>query len=305
MKHMVFLVMFLLIFCCHLNLPGAPDLQFHFQPMSTTGTPAVYLDTFDAFTASVCILRPESRGCVELQPDLSSFSYYGHPLLLCSGDLTWFLGILGPISVMPGFWGSVLLACKSDLYRYDLTWFNIKKMVCTGPLVKPNRGQVADLSELLVDTKGPAIGREKSGACKGGPLAGGFRVRRSKFLRHWNKTRSICPFLFFFVLLYSRMRSEGSRFTWGSGGEAVFAKFCVCVRNRSQPFATVCGTAVRLSTVASASGEVQKACHVDSVAPQLYWCLQRRCLCECSVLPQSYWRLQRRCLWEWSVSQQL
>ena len=27
------------------------------------------------------------------------------------------------------------------------------------------------------------------------------------------------------------MRSEGSRFTWGSGGEAVFAKFCVCVRN--------------------------------------------------------------------------
>ena len=38
---------------------------------------------------------------------------------------------------------------------------------------------------------------------------------------------------------FSRMRSEGSRFTWGSGGEAVFAKFCVCVRNRSQPFATV------------------------------------------------------------------
>lgn len=35
----------------------APDLQFHFQPMSTTGTPAVYLDNFDAFTASVCILR--------------------------------------------------------------------------------------------------------------------------------------------------------------------------------------------------------------------------------------------------------
>lgn len=34
-----------------------PDLQFHFQPMSTTGTPAVYLDDFDAFTASVCILR--------------------------------------------------------------------------------------------------------------------------------------------------------------------------------------------------------------------------------------------------------
>lgn len=50
---------------------GAPDLQFHFQPMSTTGTPAVYLDAFDAFTASVCILRPESRGRVELLPDRS------------------------------------------------------------------------------------------------------------------------------------------------------------------------------------------------------------------------------------------
>ena len=38
---------------------------------------------------------------------------------------------------------------------------------------------------------------------------------------------------------FSRMRSEGSRFTWGSGGEAVFAKSCVCDRNRRQPFATV------------------------------------------------------------------
>ena len=37
----------------------------------------------------------------------------------------------------------------------------------------------------------------------------------------------------------SRMRSEGSRFIWGCGGEAVFAESCVCVRNRSQPSATV------------------------------------------------------------------
>ena len=40
-------------------------------------------------------------------------------------------------------------------------------------------------------------------------------------------------------VVFSRMRSEGSRFIWGSGGEAVFAESCVCVRNRSQPFATV------------------------------------------------------------------
>ena len=72
-----------------------------------------------------------------------------------------------------------------------------------------------------------------------------------------------------FLSEFSRMRSEGSRFTWGSGGEAVFAKFCVCDRNRSQPFATVCVTAVRLSTVASASGVVQKACQIDCLSPQL------------------------------------
>ena len=82
---------------------------------------------------------------------------------------------------------------------------------------------------------------------------------------------------------FSRMRSEGSRFIWGSGGEAVFAESCVCVRNRSQPFATVRNrfmTAVRPSTVASASGVVLKACEVDPLLSQLYWRLQRKCLCE-------------------------
>ena len=52
------------------------------------------------------------------------------------------------------------------------------------------------------------------------------------------------------------------------------------VRNRPQPSATVCVSAVRLSTVASASGVVPKACQVDSLSSQLYWRLQRRCLCE-------------------------
>ena len=65
------------------------------------------------------------------------------------------------------------------------------------------------------------------------------------------------------LVYFSRMRSEGSRFTWGSGGEAVFAEFCVCVRNRSQVSATVCVSAVRLSTVASVSGVVSKACQVE------------------------------------------
>ena len=59
-----------------------------------------------------------------------------------------------------------------------------------------------------------------------------------------------------------------------------FAFATATVRNRRQPSATACGSPVRLSTVASASGVVQKACQVDCLSPQLYWCLQRRCLCE-------------------------
>ncbi|CAJ1343053.1 unnamed protein product [Effrenium voratum] len=51
------------------SVSECPDLQFHFQPLSTTGTPAVFLDDFDAFTASVCILRPASRGWLRLAPD--------------------------------------------------------------------------------------------------------------------------------------------------------------------------------------------------------------------------------------------
>ena len=90
--------------------------------------------------------------------------------------------------------------------------------------------------------------------------------------------RLIC--LFIYLSVFSRMRSEGSRFTWGSGGEAVFAKFCVCDRNRPQPSATACGDAVRLSTVASVSGVDQKACQIERLSPQLYWRLQRRCLRE-------------------------
>ena len=52
----------------------------------------------------------------------------------------------------------------------------------------------------------------------------------------------------FYFINFSRMRSEGSRFIWGSGGEAVFAESCIYVGNRSRATATVCVTAVRLST---------------------------------------------------------
>lgn len=46
-----------------------PDIQFHFQPLSTSGSPAIHLDEYDAFTASVCQLRPTSRGNLTLRPD--------------------------------------------------------------------------------------------------------------------------------------------------------------------------------------------------------------------------------------------
>ena len=83
---------------------------------------------------------------------------------------------------------------------------------------------------------------------------------------------------------FSRMRSEGSRFTWGSGGGAVFAKSCVCDRNRSQPFATACGSAVRLSTVASVSGVVPKACQVES------WRRSSIGVCRGGVCESDLWR---------------
>ena len=51
---------------------------------------------------------------------------------------------------------------------------------------------------------------------------------------------------------------------------------------------------------------LQRRCLCDrSVSPPLYWRLQRRCLCDRSVLPQLYWRLQRRCLCDRPASPQL
>ena len=56
----------------------------------------------------------------------------------------------------------------------------------------------------------------------------------------------------------------------------------------------ICGIAVVLALAGEMSCEW-------SVAPQLYWRLQRRCLSAWSVAPQLQWRLQRRCLCAWSL----
>ena len=93
--------------------------------------------------------------------------------------------------------------------------------------------------------------------------------------------------IFLIFEFFSRMRSEGSRFTWGSGGEAVFAEFCVCVRNRSQVSATVCVSAVRLSTVASVSGVVSKACQVE-LWRRSYIGVCRGGVCESDLWRRSY-----------------
>lgn len=48
-----------------------PDIQFHFQPLSAD-KPGDGLHRFSAFTSSVCQLRPESRGFIEIRsPDAS------------------------------------------------------------------------------------------------------------------------------------------------------------------------------------------------------------------------------------------
>ena len=83
------------------------------------------------------------------------------------------------------------------------------------------------------------------------------------------------------------MRSEGSRFIWGSGGEAVFAESCVYVRNRSPTTVTVCVSAVRLSTVASAPGVIPKACQVDSCR-RSYIGVCRGGVCESDLCRRSY-----------------
>jgi choline dehydrogenase len=43
-----------------------PDIQFHLQPLSSTNEPGAGLDSYSAFTSSVCQLRPTSVGSVEV-----------------------------------------------------------------------------------------------------------------------------------------------------------------------------------------------------------------------------------------------
>ena len=102
-------------------------------------------------------------------------------------------------------------------------------------------------------------------------------------------------FVFFYDVIYTVFFPECvARVPVSFGGLGVrlcsrkVVSMFATVRNRSPTTATVCVTAVRLSTVASAPGVVLKACQVDCVSPQLYWRLQRRCLCERSVSPQLY-----------------
>jgi choline dehydrogenase len=64
------------VFCRSRPELDTPDLQFHFQPLSAD-KPGEGLHRFSAFTASVCQLRPESRGRIELK----SADPYAYPAI--------------------------------------------------------------------------------------------------------------------------------------------------------------------------------------------------------------------------------
>ena len=66
-----------------------------------------------------------------------------------------------------------------------------------------------------------------------------------------------------------------------------FAFSVATVRNRRQVFATACGDAVRLSTVASVSGVVPKACQVESWR-RSYIGVCRGGVCESDLWRRSY-----------------
>ena len=53
-----------------------PDIQYHFQPLSSD-SPGEGLNNFSAFTASVCQLRPESRGSIRIQSNNAA----DHPII--------------------------------------------------------------------------------------------------------------------------------------------------------------------------------------------------------------------------------
>jgi choline dehydrogenase len=62
---------------------ATPDIQFHFQPLSAD-KPGEGLHPYSAFTASVCQLRPESRGSIKLKSS-DPFAYPAiHPNYLAS-----------------------------------------------------------------------------------------------------------------------------------------------------------------------------------------------------------------------------
>ena len=94
----------------------------------------------------------------------------------------------------------------------------------------------------------------------------------------------LCVWLCWLGLKKNRMRSEGSRFTLGVWGQGcVRQELCLC----AQPFASVCVSAVRLSTVAIASGVVPKAYQVDSCRRRYIGvcrgavCVSDLCRCSC------------------------
>jgi len=62
-----------------------PDIQYHLQPMSAD-KPADGTHSFSAFTASVCQLRPSSRGFIELRSNKATDKVAIYPNYLATND---------------------------------------------------------------------------------------------------------------------------------------------------------------------------------------------------------------------------
>ena len=243
--------------------------------------------------------------------ECSYFLYFDESMLL--SNLTFFLGVFNRENTAVGQTSVSLWNFSRCLFQ-AIGWFEdfLQKR---DPAAAPRESYVQDVqnfSSIFWQTKTDRIenGKFRQKVESNAPKNSNIEIESWMY--------QTCPF--------SRMRSEGSRFIWGSGGEAVFAESCVDVRNRPQPFATV-RNRLRERRKALHSGEctwsdpesvsswlvspqlywrLQRRClRVWSVAPQLYWCSQKRCQSDWSVSPQLYWHLQRRCLREWSVSPQL
>jgi choline dehydrogenase len=125
-----------------------PDVQFHLQPLSAS-TPGKGLDSYSAFTSSVCQLRPTSKGSIEV----ISSNPYDAPIL------------------HPNYLSTELdVRCAVDALRYSrklCSETNAMKLIA-GKELRPGKQYVTD-DELLIGAMNVAESiYHPAGTCKMG-----------------------------------------------------------------------------------------------------------------------------------------